>query len=216
MGGRGIDGAILIDPLPGDEFALALAEAGLPAVTLGRSPDLPQTPRVDQDFREAMDDVLGHLREQSYERPAFLSIPEHISSTDDMKAAFVELTSDRVVAIARDYSDDAARVSASAALTAERPPDAFICATERQAIGVYRAAADLGLRIPADVGVVSFGESTLARGFKPPVTAICLFPEQSGQELVYLMTRILAGEEVPAVTLVSTELLIRPSSLRPF
>lgn len=211
---RGIDAAILIDPRPHDPFPMVLLEADIPFVSLGRIPDLPDNPRVDQDFDAAVRTVLDHLHEHRYRRPAFLTIPDDLSSVQDIRRAFEHRASPRSVVVAKDFSDDAARIAAQKLLAKPARPDAVICLTERQAIGVYRAAANLGLEIPKDLGVVSFGESGVARGLKPPATSVSVFPEQSGQAVVQLVDKCLASEPIPPLTLVPTELLVRASTLR--
>lgn len=211
---RAVDAAILIDPRPGDLFHMSLQEAGIPTVSLGRAPDFPQVPRVDQDFDKAMQDVRRHLEQQGYRSSAFLTIPDEISSIADVRRAYETHFDEPFVAVAEDYSDDAATLAALSLLDEMDRPFAAICITERQALGIYRAARELGLSIPDDVGVVSFGESSVSRGMSPPATSVCVFPEVAGRELINLVGRMLSGEEVPDVTLVPTELLVRHSTER--
>jgi DNA-binding LacI/PurR family transcriptional regulator len=49
------------------------------------------------------------------------------------------------------------------------PPTAFVTGNDVQAMGVYAAAAALGLRIPGDVSVVGFDDLPLPSGALPPV-----------------------------------------------
>lgn len=211
---RGVDAAILIDPRPGDAFHLSLREAEVPTVSLGRAPELPDAPRVDQDFETAMQDVSRHLGEEGYRRTAFLTIPDDIASIGDIRRAYEEHFEAPEVAVAEDYSDDAATDAALALLDRPDRPDAVICITERQALGVYRAVRELDLTVPADVGVVSFGESSVSRGMIPPATSVCVFPESAGRELIGIVDRLLSREDVAEVTLVPTELLVRGSTKR--
>ncbi len=211
---RAIDAAILIDPRPGDPFPLALADAGLPFVSLGRVPDIPATPRVDQDFDAAMVGIVEHLRQNGYSTPALLTIPDELSALEDIRQAFLRRAPRRLVAVAEDYSDGAAITAAAELLKAGSPPDAIICLTERQAIGAYRAAADLDLEIPGDLGVVSLGESAVSRSLQPPATSLSVFPELSGEALAKLTSKLLEGGPVPLLTLIPTELVVRASTLR--
>ena len=215
IGQRGVDAAILLDPVPGDPFPVALAEGGVPYVSLGRVPGPHDNPRVDQDFDAAVHGIIGHLAEQGYWRPALLTIADQISSIVDIRAAFERHLDEPIVAIAHDFSDQAASTAADRLLRLNPRPDAVLCITERQAVGAGRAAATLGVRIPEDLGVVSLGDSQVSRGMKPPVTSLCVFPERAGEALVALVDHLLAGDPTPPeVVLVATELVVRASTQR--
>jgi DNA-binding LacI/PurR family transcriptional regulator len=210
---RGIDAAILLDPILGDVFPPALADAGVPFVSLGRVPGMPGTPRVDQDFPAAMETVVAHLRAEGYERPALLTLPGQLTTLLDIQAAFGQAAPEGAVVITADTSDVAADDAANRLLAGARRPDAVVCLSERQAAAVYRAAAQLGLRIPQDLGVAALGDS-LAAGMRPPLTSVTLFPADAGRALIELADRVLAGEEVPTLTLVEFELRARRSTSR--
>jgi LacI family transcriptional regulator len=58
---------------------------------------------------------------------------------------------------------------------AEKPHvTAIICLNDRIALGVYQALAAAGLRVPQDVSVVSFDDSSLASWLRPQLTSIAL------------------------------------------
>jgi LacI family transcriptional regulator len=51
---------------------------------------------------------------------------------------------------------------------------AFLCLNDRVAFGTYQALAEAGLRVPDDVSVVSFDDSTLAGWVRPGLTSVAL------------------------------------------
>jgi LacI family transcriptional regulator len=53
-------------------------------------------------------------------------------------------------------------------------PTAFLCLNDRIALGTYQACAEMGLRIPADVSVISFDDSDLATWCRPGITSAAL------------------------------------------
>jgi LacI family transcriptional regulator len=65
---------------------------------------------------------------------------------------------------------DGAAAVARAALTATPPPTAFFCLADSMAYGVYAAAAELGLAIPADVSVLGFDDNQVSRLLTPPMS----------------------------------------------
>ena len=61
---RRVDGAILIDPVPGDAFVDAVIALEMPAVSLGRIDGHPEKLTVDHDHARATEAVLEHLTER--------------------------------------------------------------------------------------------------------------------------------------------------------
>lgn len=53
-------------------------------------------------------------------------------------------------------------------------PSALLCLTDRVAFGSYQALQEAGLRVPADVSVVSFDGSDLASWLRPALTTVAL------------------------------------------
>jgi LacI family transcriptional regulator len=81
-------------------------------------------------------------------------------------------------------------------LAAGGRPGALVCLNDRVALGTYQALADAGLRVPADVSVVSFDDSELASWLRPPLTSVALPHRLLGRRGVELL---LAGPAEPVV-----------------
>jgi DNA-binding LacI/PurR family transcriptional regulator len=210
---RGIDGAILLDPVRGDSFAFEVERAGIPMVSLGRVLDFPATPRVDQDFESAFEGIAEHLAEAGYERPALILFGGEMSTVIDLREAFAHNFPESPVVVTAEHSDGEARAEAERLLETTAPPDCFICLSELQAAGVYRAAAALAIAIPDEIGVIALGDSGMAREMQPSLSALSIFPGRTGRLLVDLIHQVLSGAgEPPPVTLVQTELIPRASS----
>jgi LacI family transcriptional regulator len=77
-------------------------------------------------------------------------------------------------------------------------PGALVCLNDRVALGAYQALFDVGLRVPADVSVVSFDDSELASWMRPALTSVALPHRQLGRRGVELL---LAGATEPVVEL---------------
>jgi DNA-binding LacI/PurR family transcriptional regulator len=119
-----------------------------------------------------------HLAELGHRRIAMVGGP------DGVLYCRARLDGYRSALDAAGLSYDAALV-ASAELTLEgghaaavdllrRPdrPTAVFAANDLQAVGVYKAARDLGLRIPADLSVVGFDDLPVATFIEPPLTTV--------------------------------------------
>lgn len=78
------------------------------------------------------------------------------------------------------FGIDAGRRAAARASKAVRQPTAFATASDELAIGVLAAARDLGLRVPDDLAIVSYGEIEAARFVEPRITTVALPAEEMG------------------------------------
>ncbi|MEZ4657163.1 MAG: substrate-binding domain-containing protein [Caldilineaceae bacterium] len=69
-----------------------------------------------------------------------------------------------------------------ALMTNPEPPTAVFCFNDRMAMGVYRGAREMGLRIPADLSVVGFdNQELIAPYLDPPLTTMELPHYEMGQ-----------------------------------
>ncbi|GAA3158165.1 LacI family DNA-binding transcriptional regulator [Nonomuraea salmonea] len=63
-------------------------------------------------------------------------------------------------------------------------PRALICFNDRIAMGAYQALDDFGLKVPADVSVVSFDDHPLASWVRPRLTTVALPHYELGRKAV--------------------------------
>ncbi|MEV6976335.1 LacI family DNA-binding transcriptional regulator [Kitasatospora sp. NPDC093806] len=66
-------------------------------------------------------------------------------------------------------------------------PSAVFCATDDQAIGLLRAADDLGIRVPEDLAVVGFDDIAEAVIAGPPLTSVATAQEEMAHAAVDLV-----------------------------
>jgi LacI family transcriptional regulator, xylobiose transport system transcriptional regulator len=96
------------------------------------------------------------------------------------------------------------------------PPTAVFTANDLQAIGVYEAAREAGVRIPDDLSVVGFDDLSFTRWAGPPMTTVRQPLFQMGATAAELLVAIAAGRQ-PAGTRVelATTLVVRQSTAPP-
>jgi DNA-binding LacI/PurR family transcriptional regulator len=110
-----------------------------------------------------------------------------------------------------DFSE-ASGADAMKRLLQEAPDlDAVFAASDLMAAGAIRALRELGRRVPADIAVVGFEDSAVARQTQPPLTTVHQAVEGMGREMArLLLTRIGGG---PAhSTVLDTHLVVRESA----
>ncbi|MEU7856264.1 LacI family DNA-binding transcriptional regulator [Nonomuraea sp. NPDC049141] len=93
------------------------------------------------------------------------------------------------------------------------PPTAIFACNDGQAMGVYRAAYELGLRIPDDLNVVGFDDLPPTRWAIPPLTTIRQPLTEMASAATTMLVRLARGEPVAQSRIeLGTELIVRSST----
>ena len=119
-----------------------------------------------------------HLLELGHRRIAVISGPDEVlcsrARVDGYRAA-VETAGLRVdPALVRhgDFHVEGGYEQGRHLLALAEPPTAIFAGSDLQALGVYEAAREAGMRIPEDVSVVGFDDLPVARWVGPPLTTV--------------------------------------------
>ncbi|MEV0643923.1 LacI family DNA-binding transcriptional regulator [Phytomonospora sp. NPDC050363] len=98
-------------------------------------------------------------------------------------------------------------------LALPEPPSAIVCANDLQAMGVYRAAREAGVRVPEELSVVGFDDLDFAAWAGPPLTTVRQPLFRMGATAVDLVAELAAGRrpEEHRVEL-GTTLVVREST----
>ena len=211
---RRVDGAILVDPVRNDPFVRAVVNAGIAYVSIGRILGINSDRWVDNDHRAVGEKVVAHLRRAGYKRPALLTVPFDVSYIVDCIEGFRSATADagRVIE-AVDMTEAAAQRAVGQALQGGEPPDAFFCVHDRLAVGALAAAAELGVAVPDELGVVGVGDF-LAQHGHPPLTSVRVFPERVGAIALERLDTLLRGGDAELPGIVPNQLVRRTSTAR--
>jgi DNA-binding LacI/PurR family transcriptional regulator len=96
------------------------------------------------------------------------------------------------------------------------PPTAIFACNDGMAVGVYHAAAQLGLRIPEDLSVVGFDDLPKAKWMVPPLTTVRQPLRAMGNAAARMTVSLAAGETLPRQRVeLATELVVRESTAPP-
>ncbi|MFI6787996.1 LacI family DNA-binding transcriptional regulator [Nonomuraea sp. NPDC050383] len=95
-------------------------------------------------------------------------------------------------------------------------PTAIFATNDGQAIGVYHAAHQLGLRIPDDLSVIGFDDMPSVRWAIPPLTTIRQPFTEMAAAATSMLLRLAHGEPPPQSRVeLATELVVRESTAPP-
>ncbi|MEV5309722.1 MULTISPECIES: LacI family DNA-binding transcriptional regulator [unclassified Streptomyces] len=97
-------------------------------------------------------------------------------------------------------------------------PTAVFAGNDLQALGLYEAARELGLRVPEDLSVVGFDDLPVARWVGPPLTTVRQPLTEMAEAAARLVLELGRGDDAtPAATRVelATSLVVRSSTAGP-
>jgi LacI family transcriptional regulator len=117
-----------------------------------------------------------------------------------------------------DYTTETAVICARKLLSLPDRPTAIFAANDVSAMGVYQAAREFGLQIPADLSVIGFDNLHEAAYLNPPLTTIDQSLEKMGIIATEMLVKLVT-EETPPIRLteenhlhkIPTQLVIRDS-----
>jgi LacI family transcriptional regulator len=216
---RRVEGIILFpqdDSVP-DVYFREVWQRGVPLVTVDR-----RLPRTKADF-VGTDDQAGarmaaeHLLSLGHRHLAHLAGSVQYSTHADRRAGFeaaIARARARCQSVEAREPDTIVAVTTKLLRAASRPTAIFLTA-DHQAPDVYRAAAQLGLRIPQDLSVVGFADLSLAQYLSPPVTTIRQDPYGIGREAARIIAQRCSGSRMkkePVQVRLMPELVVRAST----
>jgi DNA-binding LacI/PurR family transcriptional regulator len=202
-----------------DERIQRLQDDHFPFVLIGNPGNADRIWSVDNDNVQASSIATQHLIDQGYERVGILAGPAGITVSDDRIQGYehsVVRSGLRPRIWNSGFGSTAAMDTAVAALTSELKPDALVVLDDFMAMGVIRAARSLGVRIPQDLGVVSFNNSHLCElvdgGLSSMSLSIDVMVRHACEQLIQAIDSSQGAE--PSRLIIPTQLYVRGSSQR--
>ncbi|NUS17713.1 MAG: LacI family DNA-binding transcriptional regulator [Streptomyces sp.] len=213
-------GAILVVPELGEDQYRELGRLGIPFALIAPAEEPPPgVPWVGATNWPGGLAATRHLVGLGHRRIAVIGGPPHRLASrarvDGYRSALEEagLPYDPELVRYGDFTNEPAHRHALDLLRLPDPPTAVFAGSDQQALGTYRAAATLGLRVPADVSVVGFDDLAFADWVTPRLTTVRT-PLADMAALAAGMVLQLIGGGRPASTRVevASELVVRDSS----
>lgn len=197
-----------------------LRDSSRPIVEISSTPS--EFDLVLQGYGEGTRMLMDHLLELGHRRMSFIyGVQDEAQGLDRLHAyqrAFEEADlpyHDDWIVRCGPALDDGHRAALSLLQRDERPT-ALVVINDLLAMAVIRAAADLGLRVPADVSVASFDNIPFADMCVPRLTTVAGSPEQNGRDAVRLLLQRLQDPRRPHDVIASGwELIVRESTGAP-
>ncbi|MEU8340729.1 transcriptional regulator, LacI family [Actinomadura meyerae] len=211
-----VDGVLLTSLHAEDPLPAKLEANGVPTVLGGCPPGLSPVSYVDVDNRSGAREAVGHLIAGGRRRIATIAGPQDMGVGIDRLAGYREALGDAGLPEYVEYGDfgEASAIAAAERLLAREPElDAVFAASDPMAFGALRILHRRGRRIPDDVAVIGFDDSSAAAIADPPLSTVHQSLEEMGVEMARLLVSRIRGEAVDEpVVILQPHLVLRESA----
>lgn len=191
----------------------SVMESGIPAVSLEY--DLAGIPSIHTDNYSGMYELTNHLiQKHGVRHIVYVSgPPEHAENAMRLRAVRNAAQENKLTIQDEDIllgnwsRDTAIQQVYNWIHQHPRLPDAFICANDMMAAGVYDVMTELGFQIPNDVLVTGFDYTKTGQELDPPLATVSHDWRNMGRKAMQLLLDMEAGKEVPAFTSTKTQFI---------
>jgi LacI family transcriptional regulator len=147
--------------------------------------------------------LMNHLFSQGHRRIGFICGVAHAQLAHERLTIFrQQMDAAHIDDYARDILWCGTRIedgyrAATDLLRRDTPPTALVVINDLLAMGALRAAADLHLRVPDDVSIASFDNTTLALHVNPRLTTVALDATELGRAAARMVFQRIAAPTLP-------------------
>ncbi len=197
-----------------------LAKRRTPSVFVTSMTDLDFCDSVNINHAIGVNLPLQRLISLGHERIAFIGDMytgmREKAFRQTMEARFGEIR-DEFVAVSEDRFAEGGYSAAAKLLDLPRGerPTAILAAYDALAFGVYRAAAERGIKIPEELSVASIDDNQASACVSPGLTSVRVSSEEIGIRAAELISARIKGDESPFNTILLTPTLVERGSVAP-
>jgi LacI family transcriptional regulator len=217
-----VEGVVLMDVDPEDPEVRRLVRSDLACVGVDVELAGPKTSLVISDNIAGTGVAMRHVHDLGHRRIATITgLLDTRPGADRLRAYRSEAQAlglayrDEYVAYG-DFHVDSGHRAMAELLRLPEPPTAVVAASDLMALGAFRAVAEAGGSVPADVSIVGFDDLQFAANVNPPLTTLRQDKAGLGAEAAKALMALIGGrEDVPQAVTLPVELIVRGSTAPP-
>jgi LacI family transcriptional regulator len=210
-----VDGLVVMGRTVSDEFVASLDRRGTPVVLLARAA-VGEVPSVRAASVTSADSLTEHLITHGRRRLVFVGDPDLSPDVSErwrgvrraLRRAGIR-AADTVVS-AGGFDVDHGYKAGLHLFGGRQTVDAVMCANDEIASGIYRAASAAGLRVPEDVAITGWDDTTMASRLHPPLTTVRQPMRELGARAAALLFDRIEARPATSVVL-RTSVVVRES-----
>ena len=184
-----VDGAIIVGVPYSDQFIDNMKKTGLPFVIAGVGSWEKTVDSIYADPGEGTEMAVRELLEAGHKKICLLNCAQRLSSHESrrqgylraMEAAGVEAMDGWNIYGDRNNGKDA-RETFQRFWEAGNRPDAIVTANGQSATGIMSYLYEIGVRIPEDISIISYGDSSICGYAAPALTSVNIRKEELGKQ----------------------------------
>ena len=226
LAGHRVDGVLVVSLSADDPLPDLLTELGIPAVISGRRSADEPLPWVDADNEAGAREAVAHLVSRGRRRIATITGRLDIYGAQCRLAGYREalaaagLPVEESLIAPADFTEEGGRAAMELLLGLDPLPDAVFVASDVMASGARQVLRARGIRVPEDMAMVGFDDSSIARHMEPPLTSVRQPIEEMGRIMAHTLLGEIARTSLPVGAprppqpqlMLPTELVARSSS----
>ncbi|MEI0701640.1 LacI family DNA-binding transcriptional regulator [Brachyspira intermedia] len=208
-----VDGIVLSATYITEEHKNILRKLDIPIVIYGQ--ECSEGISIVNDDYNAGIDIGEYIGIKNHKNIGFITVDENdiavgITRKNGVLDGLANYGIENITIEVADFSYEKAKIAAEKLLK-NKNIDAIICSTDRQALGVYKVLKEMGLKIPDDVSVISFGGYDIDEIIEPGLSTIKFDSFNAGVCTANTLIDLINNIKVKQVLYVNYEFLERNS-----
>jgi LacI family transcriptional regulator len=216
--GKGIDGYIVIAPLPNSPLVDNIKSSGIEQIVIAAPAEECNVPTIMIDNKAGIKAAIQYLRQMGHQKIAFLADNSQQYDSIERIEEYINTMKENGL-----YKDEYL-ISLSYTngilnnqqfinfINQPDRPTAAIAINDMIAHDVYTCMANIGLKVPDDLSIVGFDDSPISKLLNPPLTTLQQPLSEIGVMATTLLINKLNNKEVATETIYfHPELLVRGS-----
>ena len=214
---RRVDGLMVINPYVDRRFESI--PANFPTVYVGAAPRDGKISSICLDDEHVAYEATKHLLDLGHRSIAMVTGPMEEDCSRDRDAGYrraledAGLKYDPHLVIDGDWSASSGQAGFAHFNEQGLQPTAVFAQNDRMALGILRAARDLGLRVPGQLAVIGVDDMPLSSYFDPPLTTMRQDMAQIGREAARLLIQAIREPHSSKHIRLPGELIVRSSTV---
>jgi LacI family transcriptional regulator len=218
-----VDGLVIVLPRGLPDYVEQLRAEAFPFVLIDYDAEAPGCTVINATNRMGTRHAIRHLLGLGHRHIGFITGRPDVGATHERLAGFRDAMGEAGVPVDErhivpgDFMEPRGHDAALELLAgAPARPTAIFASSDGAAVGVLRAARELGLEVPRDLSVVGFDDVAEAAWSAPPLTTVRQPLREMGRCAVRQLLALLDDPRQPPTRLaLETELVVRASTAPP-